>query len=73
MTTDEDAPKVSAQLKEAAQQFAATNTQGQETMSQVATINAQLQQQVYELQQQMNVQAGQMMMLATTNNQQCGH
>eukprot|EP00957_Ditylum_brightwellii_P110399 8419993-Ditylum_brightwellii.AAC.1 len=39
-------------------------------MSQLATTNAQLQQQVYELQQQMNVQAGQMMMLAMTNNQQ---
>eukprot|EP00957_Ditylum_brightwellii_P099627 7588370-Ditylum_brightwellii.AAC.1 len=55
MATDEDAPRVSAQLEEAAQQFAATNAQDQETMSQLATTNAQLQQQVYKLQQQMNV------------------
>eukprot|EP00957_Ditylum_brightwellii_P125689 9580831-Ditylum_brightwellii.AAC.1 len=56
---DEDAPDVSAQPEEAAQQFAATNAQSQKTMSQLATTNTQLQQQVYKIQQQMNVHAGQ--------------
>eukprot|EP00957_Ditylum_brightwellii_P054828 4155346-Ditylum_brightwellii.AAC.1 len=73
MAMVEDAPKVSAQLKEAAQQFTAAYAQGQETMSQLAATNAQLQQQVYKLQQQMAMQAGQMMMLAMTNNQQHRH
>eukprot|EP00957_Ditylum_brightwellii_P146238 11134854-Ditylum_brightwellii.AAC.1 len=70
LATEADVHKVSAQLEEAAQQFTAANTQGQETMSQLATTNAQLQQQVHKLQQQMNMQASQMMMLSMTNNQQ---
>eukprot|EP00957_Ditylum_brightwellii_P156535 11913828-Ditylum_brightwellii.AAC.2 len=72
LATEEDVPKVSAQLEEIAQQFTAANAQGQETMSHLATTNAQLQQQVYNLQQQINIHAGQMKMLAMTNNQHCG-
>eukprot|EP00957_Ditylum_brightwellii_P115732 8828590-Ditylum_brightwellii.AAC.1 len=52
------------QLEEAAQQFAAANAHGQETMAQFAATNVQLQQQAQDLQGQMNVQMGQMMMIA---------
>eukprot|EP00957_Ditylum_brightwellii_P117596 8968922-Ditylum_brightwellii.AAC.1 len=62
-----DENTVSLQLNKAATQFAAANTQGQQTMAQLAATNAQLQHQVQELQKQtqMNMQ---MMMMAVTNN-----
>eukprot|EP00957_Ditylum_brightwellii_P069160 5251774-Ditylum_brightwellii.AAC.1 len=50
LATEADAPKVSDQLEETAQKFAAANAQRQKTMSQLATTNAQLQQQVNKLQ-----------------------
>eukprot|EP00957_Ditylum_brightwellii_P061957 4701987-Ditylum_brightwellii.AAC.1 len=67
-TNNEEA--ATAQLEEAASQFVAVNTQGQQTMAQLAATNAQLQQQVQNLQQQLQMNMQMMMMVVANNNSQ---